>query len=226
MSGTRALLKRLLSKATEAKLPNHQLPEQRISKLSLPERIDVRIIEKMRPILQRPVAGKIGKFGNLGDEPPLLTISAVLLAAGTLGRKPALQRAGIRMLLAHLVAIGLKELGKNNIDRTRPDKQLKIGAYHMSAGHSRDPEQRSFPSGHTAGAIAVARAFSRDYPRHAKAAIGVAAIVGALQVPRRAHYPGDVVAGAIAGVIAEKIASCAIDLLRLTSRRRAAFRNG
>jgi membrane-associated phospholipid phosphatase len=43
--------------------------------------------------------------------------------------------------------------------------------------------------------------------------------VGALQVPRRAHYPGDVLAGAVAGAVAEKIASFVIDQLGLTNRR-------
>ncbi|HKY81020.1 MAG TPA: hypothetical protein VJM09_06060, partial [Sphingobium sp.] len=147
---------------------SQRLPEQQVEKLSLPERIDVRIIEKMRPILQKPAVRKLGKLGNLGDEPPLLAISAALLIGGTLTRTPPLQRAAIRMALAHVIAIAFKELGKNNIDRTRPDEQLKDGTYHMSAGHSRGADLRSFPSGHTAGALAVARAFSRDYPRYTK----------------------------------------------------------
>jgi len=89
----------------------------------------------------------------------------------------------------------------------------------MSSGHSRDADLRSFPSGHTAGALAVARAFSRDYPRYTKPLLAAAAVVGALQVPRRAHYPGDVLAGAVAGAVAEKIASFVIDQLGLTNRR-------
>jgi membrane-associated phospholipid phosphatase len=203
----------------EAHVPQHHLLQRQIEQLSLPERIDVEIIEKMRPLLQKPVVKKVGKLGNLGDEPPLMAISAALLIGGTLTRKPALQRAAIRMALAHLIAIAFKEVGKNNVDRTRPDEQLKTGTYHMSAGHSRDADLRSFPSGHTAGALAVARAFSRDYPRYAKPLLAAAAIVGALQVPRRAHYPGDVLAGAVAGAVAEKIASFVIDQLGLTNRR-------
>ena len=187
--------------------------------MSLPERVDVKLIEKMRPVLQKPAVRKLGELGNLGNEPPLLAISAALLIGGTFGRRPALQRAAIRMALAHLVAIGLKELGKNNVDRTRPDEQLKQGTYHMSAGHSRDSDLRSFPSGHTAGALAVARAFSRDYPRYTKPVLAAAAVIGALQVPRRAHYPGDVVAGALAGAVAEKVASFIINRLGLTNRR-------
>lgn len=199
------------------------LPASRITQLSLPERVDVEIIEKMRPLLQKPLMQKVGKAGDLGDEPPLLILSAALLVAGTLARKPPLQRAGIRMALAHLVAIGFKEWGKNHVDRTRPDEQLKRGSYHMAMGHSRDADLRSFPSGHTAGALAVARAFSRDYPRYTKPVLAAAAVIGALQVPRRAHYPGDVIAGALAGIVAEKLASFAIDRLGLTNRRLTAM---
>ena len=202
---------------------SRKLPAPRIEQLSLPERVDVEIIEKMRPLLQKPAVQSLGKAGNLGDEPPLLSLSAGLLLAGTLARKPPLQRAGIRMALAHLIAIGFKEWGKNNVDRSRPDEQLKKGSYHMALGHSRDAELRSFPSGHTAGALAVARAFSRDYPRYTKPVLAAAAVIGALQVPRRAHYPGDVVAGALAGMVAEKLASFVIDRLGLTNRRLASI---
>lgn len=198
-----------------------RLPQQRIEKLSLPERVDVEIIEKLRPLLQKPAVRRLGKLGELGDEPPLLLISATLLVGGTLARKPPLQRAAIRMALAHLIAIGFKEWGKNNVDRSRPDEQLKEGRYHMAKGHSRDADLRSFPSGHTAGALAVARAFSRDYPRYTKPVLAAAAVIGALQVPRRAHYPGDVVAGGVAGAVAERIATFIIDSLRLTNRRLA-----
>ncbi|WP_313801699.1 phosphatase PAP2 family protein [Sphingobium sp.] len=192
-----------------------RLPKQRIEKLSLPERIDVGIVETLRPILQTAAARQLGKLGNIGDEPPLMALSLVLLLAGTLARKPAMQRAAIRMALAHLIAIGFKEWGKNNVDRTRPAKQLRTGSYHMAKGKSRDADLRSFPSGHTAGALALARAFSRDYPVYTKPVLAAAAVVGALQLPRGAHYPGDVVAGGAAGIVAEKIADFIIKRIGL-----------
>lgn len=191
----------------------------RIAQLPLVERLDVKSIELMRPWLEKPAAKRIGKAGNVADEPPLLILSAAVLATGLVARNPRLQRTGLRMALAHLIAIGIKELGKNNVDRTRPDEQLKQGNYQSRIGTSRAERLRSFPSGHTAGALALARAFSREYPRYTKPLLAAAAIVGALQVPRRAHYPGDVVAGGLAGALAEKAADLIIyGAVRLRSR--------
>lgn len=191
------------------------LPEARTKALTLPERIDIRAIERLRPFLQARLARQIGKLGQAGDEPPLFIASAALFAAGLIARRPDLERAAIRMALAHLFTIGIKEWGKNHVDRSRPDQQLKQGSYHMALGRSRDPALRSFPSGHSAGAVAVARAFGRDVPRHADAAAFTAVLIGALQVVRRAHYPGDVIVGALAGVVAEKVASALLDRVKL-----------
>lgn len=199
---------------------SRKLPARYIAQLPLVERLDVKIIEQLRPLLQKPAMRRVGKLGNLGDEPPLLSLSAALLLGGILAHNPRLQRAGICMALSHLIAIGFKEWGKNNVNRTRPDEQLKEGHYHMAIGHSHDPDLRSFPSGHTAGAIAVARAFAREYPRYTLPVLSVAAIIGTLQVPRRAHYPGDVIAGAIAGLVAEKLAALAVYGLTLAIRPR------
>ena len=182
------------------------LSSSRIAGLSLPERLDVRSIEALRPWLEKRSTQRLGQIGNLGDEPPLLILSATLLGAGLVTRNDRLRRAGLRMGLAHLIAIGIKEIGKNRIDRTRPAEQLDKGRYERKAGTSRSARLRSFPSGHTAGSFAVAKAFGRVFPRYATPALLAAGVIGMLQVPRRAHFPGDVVAGAIAGLFAEQAA--------------------
>jgi membrane-associated phospholipid phosphatase len=62
----------------------------------------------------------------------------------------------------------------------------------------------SFPSGHSAGAVAAARAFAREYPEHGLAAVGAAGFLALLQIVRSAHYPTDVAAGIGVGLLAEK----------------------
>ncbi|MFN2473021.1 MAG: phosphatase PAP2 family protein, partial [Sphingomicrobium sp.] len=61
----------------------------------------------------------------------------------------------------------------------------------------------SFPSGHTAGAVAVARAIGRDYPGIRVPALALAAGIAAVQVPRGKHYVSDVLAGAFIGLAAD-----------------------
>jgi len=206
-----------------------KIPPSRVETLSFPERLDVRIIEALRPWLEKPSTRRLGEIGNLGDEPPLLILSATLLGAGLLVRDYRLQRAGLRMGLAHLIAIAIKEIGKNSINRSRPSEQLDKGRYVMKPGESRSARLRSFPSGHTAGALAVARAFGRVFPRYEKPALLAAGVIGLLQVPRRAHFPGDVMAGGFAGLFAEQAADLLISRLMpldRAARRRHAPRGG
>jgi len=175
-------------------------------KVTRPERADIASVEALSPILKLPAIKAIGRIGEVADEPPLLAVSGATLAIGLIARDRRLARAGAGMLVAHFIAIGIKTLGKNNVDRSRPPGLIKHGRYTMKPGHSRDKSMRSFPSGHTAGAVALARAVVREYPERAGAAYGVAATLGALQVMRRAHYPGDVLAGTLVGVASEAVA--------------------
>ena len=52
-------------------------------------------------------------------------------------------------------------------------------------------------------AVAVAQAFSREFPEYRIAARSAAALVGVAQIPRCAHYPTDVGVGAVIGLAAE-----------------------
>ncbi|MFT3967811.1 MAG: phosphatase PAP2 family protein [Sphingobium sp.] len=195
--------------------------DRAIARLPVLERLDVGLVERLRPLLETPAAQKLGKLGRLGDDSLLLLLSIGLTTAGLATRNGRLQRSGFRMLVAQLVAKGAKELGKSSVDRTRPAEQLEEGRYVARRGSSRSEALRSFPSGHTASALAVARAFSREYPSFTRPVLTAAAVVGALQVPRRANYPGDVAAGAGAGMLAEKAADMLIAGIERVRRRRA-----
>jgi undecaprenyl-diphosphatase len=63
------------------------------------------------------------------------------------------------------------------------------------------PSSRSFPSGHTAAAVAFASAVSRVEPAAGASLHVLAALVGYSRVHTGVHYPGDVVAGALIGAI-------------------------
>lgn len=145
----------------------------------------------------------LDRLGKLGDQPELRIISGALIVAGALFGNRRLARAGVRMLVAHEAATAAKGAVKTEIDRARPGVATTAKARKPSRGKSKAKALTSFPSGHSAGAIAVARAFSREYPEYGAAAIGTASLVAASQVPRCAHYPTDVVAGIVVGLAAE-----------------------
>ena len=159
----------------------------------------------------------LGHFASLGDQPPLRTLCAAVIAAGLAGGDRRLARAGVRMLVAHSLATFAKDFVKHRVDRTRPRSKGEEGKDHVPrSGRSTAKEETSFPSGHSAGAAAVARAFARDYPEHAAPAYAAAAALALAQIPRCAHYPSDVGAGLAIGVAAE----AAVDIgLRLVKER-------
>ncbi|WP_294392463.1 phosphatase PAP2 family protein [uncultured Sphingomonas sp.] len=176
------------------------------------EQAELALIERAAPWLRKPAVQALAAIGKIGDQPPLLALSGAVMAAGLLRRDVKLARTGARMTLAHVLATAAKTVGKNNLDRTRPREHLEHGNYRMERGRSHDPALRSFPSGHTAGAVALGRAVAREYPNHAVAAQAAAGAIGVLQVPRRAHFPTDVLAGAVIGLAAEALVAGAVTL--------------
>jgi membrane-associated phospholipid phosphatase len=149
-----------------------------------------------------PIAA-LSMLSEVGDQPQLRTISGGFIAAGLLARRAAFLRAGIRMLVAHELATIFKNFVKARVDRTRPRAASNKKQSKARLGKRTAKAHTSFPSGHTAGAVAVAQAFAREFPEHATAARAAAGAVGLAQIPRCAHYPTDVGAGAVIGVVAE-----------------------
>lgn len=164
------------------------------------------------------VAGPLHLFSKLGDQPQLRAISGALIVAGTFGGSDRLVRAGARMIIAHELATFAKDSIKTDIDRKRPRSARNRDEKKPRPGNHQSKEITSFPSGHSAGAIAAARAFSREFPEYGAAGIGAATLVAASQVPRRAHYPTDVAAGLALGLAAEKLVDLAWEWLGMEER--------
>ena len=111
----------------------------------------------------RPVQA-LDLLSKLGDQPELRLIAGGLLVAGTFVGRDRLVRAGARMIIAHEAATVAKALLKTEIDRTRPRSASNRKEKKPKKGSHTAKEKTSFPSGHSAGAIAAARAFSREFP--------------------------------------------------------------
>lgn len=179
---------------------------------SIVEKADVAVAKAVAPISNSPVVRALGTMSEIGDQPQMRLLCVGVIGWGLYRGDARLARAGVRMLAAHSVATGMKTLVKHRVDRTRPTVLVEEGRYAMARGESREHDESSFPSGHTAGAVAVAAALAHDYPKAGPAAYAVAAAVAVLQIPRCAHYPSDVGAGAVVGLVAAAGTNAAAEL--------------
>ena len=142
------------------------------------------------PALDRDLA----RLSRAADRSVLwMAIAAGLaVAGGASGRRAAAAGLGSVAVTSALANAGLKHLHR----RPRPDAV----AAGIGAGRAvRMPRSTSFPSGHAASAFAFATAAGAELPVLAFPLRCLAAAVAYARVPGGAHYPGDVVGGAVLG---------------------------
>ncbi|MFC3713603.1 phosphatase PAP2 family protein [Sphingoaurantiacus capsulatus] len=177
------------------------------------ERADKKAARAAAKRADHPVAKAVAVVGKFGDQPPLLALSAGVLAMGWWRGDRRTMRAGARMLAAEAVSIVLKDLVKRAVTRTRPHLLVDKGHYELRFGGPHDGPYNSFPSGHTAGAVAVSRALAREYPEGDLPAYAAAATIAVGQIPASAHYPTDITAGAAVGYISEWLVDQAVQAI-------------
>jgi len=185
-----------------------------VAKLRLLD-LDDRSHKFFRPYSRSAPVRALDVFSKLGDQPELRVIAGCLVLAGMFVDSNRLVRASARMLVAHEAATLVKNIFKTNIDRTRPRSATSRKDKKPRKGTSSAKEESSFPSGHSAGAIAAARAVSREYPEYGAAVTTAAVLVAASQVPRCAHYPTDVAAGILLGLAVEATTNAIWDGLKM-----------
>jgi membrane-associated phospholipid phosphatase len=162
-------------------------------------------------------------FGQAGDQLQLRVLCGGVLAVGLLRRDARMVRAGARMLAAHELATLAKKAVKNRVDRWRPRNAAGGKPVRPRGGHSKAKKLNSFPSGHSAGAAAVACAAAAAYPMQRGRALAAAGAVSLVQVPTGAHYPSDVAAGMTIGAASAAVVGlawrAASQLWRAAARR-------
>ncbi|UFR00208.1 phosphatase PAP2 family protein [Streptomyces sp. Go40/10] len=110
-------------------------------------------------------------------------------------------RRGRRAAATGLVALGVAQVVSNGLckrlaDRPRPPKEW------IPHDEVEDrPDSSSFPSGHTAAAVAFTAAVAAVWPTAGMVCAVPAAMVTVERVQSGAHYPSDVAAGAGIGLI-------------------------
>lgn len=186
------------------------------------EKADIAVARAVAPVRKTLPVRVLGRLSELSDQPPLIALAAGTFGYGLLRGDRRLAETGGRMLSAHLLATAIKSAVKARIIRTRPQLLVEHGDYRMHAGNEDAHPVNSFPSGHTAGAVAVARAVARGHPDRRAAAYGLAGAAAVMQIPRCAHYPSDVGVGAAIGIAAEALIYAGERLLGgwLTRRQR------
>ncbi len=107
-------------------------------------------------------------------------------------------------LFAAIAVAGLAvDLLKVGLGRMRPKLLFNSDLYGFTWLAWR-PDHWSFPSGHTATFVALTTALWWLWPQHLLFYIVVAAIVAGSRVVVGAHYPSDVIAGALVAVLATR----------------------
>jgi membrane-associated phospholipid phosphatase len=182
------------------------------NKVATVESMDRKVARGAGSKRDTPMVKAIGTVSDLADQPPLIAISALTMATGVVLGRGRITRTGARMLASHLLATQMKSFVKHRVDRTRPFVMLGGNDYHARKGTSHAKSENSFPSGHTAGAVAVARAVARDFPESAPIGYTAAATAAAVQLPRGTHFASDVLAGALIGVVAEALVALVIPI--------------
>lgn len=131
----------------------------------------------------------------------IASAAALAVLGGATGRRAAV--SGLASVAATSAAVNLAV--KPIARRRRPDRAEDGVPENRRVTM---PTSASFPSGHTAAAVAFASGAGRVAPLTTIPLHSLAAVVGYSRVHTGVHYPGDVVAGATIGaVVADLVAT-------------------
>ena len=189
------------------------------------EEADVELAVALGQKRNSPVVRGAGALSEVGDQPPLFVIASAVVATGSMAGRRRVADAGAHMFGSALFASLFKTALKRVISRTHPHMLLEEGRYEVRCLRPNEGRWQSFPSGHTAGSGAFARAVSRLYPAVRLPACACAGTIGVIQIPRGPLYPPDVIAGVLLGVAAEEVAA-AIRMRALLPARNARLLGG
>lgn len=170
------------------------------------EEADLAVARAAAPLMDLPVTRALGHASEIADQPPMFALGAATALLGLAAGRPHVAEIGLRVLASVALATAMKTAVKRAVGRTRPYVLAREGRYETALMGPVEKDWNSFPSGHTADAVAAARALARALPEAAPVAYAAAAAVALIQIPRCAHYPSDVGAGAAVGWAAEALA--------------------
>ena len=178
--------------------------------------------------LSPDVVRVFGLITRLGESGYIFILSAVIAIGSTLARgrgaRPTVDAtlgllAGRAVFVFAVTSVSgvFAQILKHLFGRARPRLMDMVGPFHFDV-FSLSARLASFPSGHTVTAFATALTIGWFAPRWRWPLLGVAALVGVSRVAVGAHYPSDVLAGALLGI------GSALLLRKSFATRRIVFR--
>ncbi len=146
---------------------------------------------------------KLDPFINFIGHGTTLLVAACLLFV--IGKKfsAGLSYTGKALLVSFFAAGISVQLLKHLFGRARP----RITEGLMIIGPSLKGGYDSFPSGHSAVVFCFAFTLAQQFPRYRITFYCIAAIISVMRVVDLSHFPSDVAAGALVGVIVGKVLS-------------------
>lgn len=119
----------------------------------------------------------------------VLAATAPLLLGGAIA--DAARQTLAMLVFSHLVV----QVVKRTVSRPRPSNATDCVTLVV------EPDRFSFPSGHSAAAMAIAVGYAIAFPSLTVPLIAIALLVGASRVVLGVHYPGDVLVGQMIAIL-------------------------
>ncbi|MFF5185314.1 phosphatase PAP2 family protein [Streptomyces sp. NPDC000345] len=133
-------------------------------------------------------------------------------AAGTMAAVGGAR--GRRAAVAGLSATAVAEVLSNGIAKQVYERRRPPREWVPPDALRERPDSSSFPSGHTAAAVAFSGAVAPTWPVAGAACGAAAVLVAAQRVHGGAHYPSDVAAGGAIGLVGAALVRAAPRLIR------------
>jgi len=134
-------------------------------------------------------------LSRLGDGHMYMIIGILIMAFDS--------RSATVIIPAGLMAFGMEIMGQMLIKHVtkRPRPYVRHETIHLMVA---PPDKYSFPSGHTAAAFCFALLIASSYSHLAPLLYVFASLVAISRIANGVHYPSDVVAGMVLGLISAK----------------------
>ncbi|MEI7850972.1 MAG: phosphatase PAP2 family protein [Kiritimatiellales bacterium] len=127
----------------------------------------------------------------------LYLFAIIALIARLIFKNKLVFRQFLFPLLAAAAAGIITTILKLLVGRWRPKEFFRDGLYGFSPFHN----AASWPSGHSAGIMAMMTAIAIFFPKWRAPCFVIATLVGSTRIVLTEHYPGDVLAGLVLGYL-------------------------